>query len=400
MSYLAILIFLLTPAYAVRFLLGSQPVNLLLVAVFAVWALAAALLLYKKQARNFFAFAKSLPTPLLVLVGLFFISGTLALLTEGITAKKIAQWVVLFVQPVGTFFLAAYAFHAEPSKKQSFTFFMYCLLGLLGLLALYQYATLEFLPLRYWGNSVEPKRAVALFSHPNFYALFIAPLLAFLLPDLLEKIKTKNLSFAAENVICKIGYALGFVGLLLSMSRAGWLGFAAAAGIFVLIAGDKKIRKLALALAVVLAMAVVAIPNLRYRVLLPFMGEKSAVSRFSLWHTGVKALQEHPLTGLGLTGFSQNWTRLNTDPNLDSHNFPHNVFLNFWVETGLLGLLAFLGLCAFIMYQGFKNKTNPYALGIALFLITLILQGLIDNPYFKNDLAMVFWLVMALNSSK
>jgi hypothetical protein len=24
------------------------------------------------------------------------------------------------------------------------------------------------------------------------------------------------------------------------------------------------------------------------------------------------------------------------------------------------------------------------------------LQGLVDNPYFKNDLALVFWMILAL----
>ena len=88
---------------------------------------------------------------------------------------------------------------------------------------------------------------------------------------------------------------------------------------------------------IVIVIVIVSIPNLRWRFLLPFYGEKSAVSRLSLWDTGTKAIKESPVTGLGLTGFSKNWERLNTDPNLDTHNFPHNIFLNFcwyfWYST-------------------------------------------------------------------
>jgi len=99
---------------------------------------------------------------------------------------------------------------------------------------------------------------------------------------------------------------------------------------------------------------------------------------------------------MGLTGFSQNWERLNSDANLDTHNFPHNIFLNFWTETGLLGLISFIVLSSIFIFRGLKQKKGLLALGLSLFVIALMTQGLIDNPYFKNDLAIVFWLALSL----
>jgi O-antigen ligase len=206
---------------------------------------------------------------------------------------------------------------------------------------------------------------------------------------LLEK-KRIALSFAT------LFWVIGAFGLLLSLSRAGWVGLAAAIGIFAIIAGTKHIRLAVLAIGVLAIVFVFLNVNLRYRVLLPFHGEKSAVSRVSLWGTGLKAIKENPVFGKGLTGFARNWDRLNTDPNIDRHNYPHNVFLNFWVETGLLGLISFILLSLFVVIRGYQNRSNTYALGIALFVITLLVQGMFDNPYLKNDLAMLFWMVLAL----
>ena len=149
-------------------------------------------------------------------------------------------------------------------------------------------------------------------------------------------------------------------------------------------------------------------PNLRYRILLPFYGEKSASSRVELWSDGLKAVKESPVLGLGLTGFANQYGVLNTDPTLDTHNFPHNIFLNLWVETGLLGLIAFIGIVVIYIYRGLRSVARPiywaaadesarYKLAIALFLIALLFQGLVDNPYFKNDLALIFWMVLALS---
>ncbi len=399
MNYFALLIFLLTPAYAIRFSVGSLPTNALMAGTIVIWLAFFLFAVWKKQLGEFFIFVKTLPPILLVLATLFLVTGILSTLTGGVSEKKIAQFIVLFLQPLGTYLLAAFAFYKHPSVKYHFVIFIYFLLGFLGLLAAYQYFTLDFLPMQFWGNAVEPKRAIAVFSHPNFYALFTAPLLGFLLPDFVKKIKAGVSSFRWESIIYTLLYALGILGLLLSMSRAGWLGLIVAMTIFVITSGEKKIRQLAGVIMVIVVIVIALTPNLRYRFILPFMGEKSAISRLSLWHTGIKAIGAHPITGLGITGFSQNWELLNTDPNLDAHNFPHNLFLNFWVETGLLGLVVITGLLVFYIFRGLKNKQNIYEFGLALFLITFLIQGQIDNPYFKNDLAMIFWLIFALSTS-
>jgi O-antigen ligase len=303
------------------------------------------------------------------------------------------------------------------------------LLALAGIYGVLQYFTLLGLPQAWWGNSDEPKRALSFFIHPNFYALWCAPLLALLIPNLMQRVGAVFPSFSRRgglnasegrggwSLVFVLFWVIGAIGLLLSLSRAGWLGLAAALGIYLIVAADKKIRKIVFAAVIVIAIVIASVPNLRWRFLLPLYGEKSAVSRFSLWDTGIKAVKKNPVFGIGLTGFGKNWQTLNTDPGLtDTHNFPHNIFLDFWVETGLLGLISFIGLASIYIYKGIRAASPPFQggvppegrgggwsddriikLGVALFLIAIIFQGLVDNPYFKNDLAMVFWIVLSLS---
>ena len=126
------------------------------------------------------------------------------------------------------------------------------------------------------------------------------------------------------------------------------------------------------------------------------MGEKSTLSRFSLWQTGIKAIKQSPVLGLGLNGFSAGWNRLNTDPGLDTHNLPHNLFLDLWVENGLLGLFSFAGLIIFAFYNKWKDRSSVLGMSVLLFLTVLLIQGQADNPYFKNDLALLFWIILPL----
>ena len=331
---------------------------------------------------------------LLVFVSLFLLSGIIALFIRGFDRQKLGQFIVLFLQPISLFFISGYIFKQNPKSKYFLLLTFYFLLGLAGIYAIVQYFTLLGLPPAWWGNSVEPKRALSFFVHPNFYALWCAPLLAFLIPDVMQAVESKKLKVKSFKIAA---WVIGGIGLLLSLSRSGWLGLAAAIIIYLFAAADEKIRKIILSGILAVVIIVIAVPNLRWRLILPFYGEKSAVSRISLWRDGLRAVKQSPIAGLGLTGFATHYGILNTDPNLDTHNFPHNIFLDFWTETGLLGLISFIGVSWIYIYKGFKNRGNVFALGIALFLIAIIFQGQVDNPYFKNDLAMVFWIILALS---
>lgn len=394
MSYIIFITLLLTPAYALRFNIVGQSANLLLVWVVLVWLFFSIHLLRLNRLKDFWHYLKTLDKKWLLLVFIFFLSGLLALYNQGFSQKKLGQFLVLFLQPISLFFCFGYLFYKNPEFKTSWIYAAYLLLGLMGIWSIIQYFTLFGLPVEYWGNAVEPKRALGFFGHPNFFALFTAPLLAFLIPDLFNRVQNQRNILITPKLF--LFWILGSIGLFLSMSRAGWLGLTAAISVSLLLVGNKKLRLTALICGTILTIIILITPNLRYRVILPFMGEKSAVSRLSLWHTGIVAIKKAPIFGLGLTGFGSNWLTLNTDPNLDTHNFPHNVFLDFWVETGLLGLLSFVGLSSLALYQGFKRRNNEMALGVSLFLIALLIQGQIDNPYFKNDLALIFWVILSL----
>jgi len=401
MNLLLALTIVFAPAYVIKFELLGFPTNLLMVWIIVIWSVFGLRLTIEKKWNEFADSVNQIDKKILVLIVLFFSAGIISLFTHGFEIKKLGQFIVLFLQPISLFFIYRYQRKEDLSLTSRLLLASYAILTFSGLYAMIQYFMLVGLPSTYWGNSEEPKRALSFFIHPNFYALFIAPLLAFLLPDALKefsfnKFYANGISLRQISKIWKpIAWIIGAFGLLLSLSRAGWIGLTVSAALYVLIAGNKTIRRLSLVIVIITFIAVASVPTLRYRAILPFKGEKSAVSRLSLWNTGIKAIKESPITGLGLTGFSQNWNRINTDPNLDSHNFPHNIFLNFWVETGLLGLISFTLLCLLIITKGLKNKTNALALGVSLFLITILVQGQLDNPYLKNDLAIIFWLVLS-----
>jgi putative inorganic carbon (HCO3(-)) transporter len=384
MVYLLELLIALAPTYVIH--IGRF--DLLELLVVAFWAACLALLTYRDAFADFKNYIVRIPRSILVSGGLFLLAAIISTVISPTHARALGELTAYFLQPAITFFFAGYILHEEKNKEH-FTKFILWYVAALAAYAILQYFTLLGLPTSWWGNANEPKRALSVFAYPNALALFITPLLAYAMPFVFTA-REQSLTY-------KILFLIGVIGLGLSLSRGGWLGLIAAAIVFLFLGASLHTKKLFGIAAIILAAIILITPNLRYRVELPFKGEKSTVSRYSLWATAEKMIRSSPVLGKGLNGFAADFTRYNTDPNLAPLDYPHNIFLNFYVETGLLGLLSFIALTCAIIWQGWKTRIQGaiYGLAVILFIVALSVHGLVDAPYFKNDLALLFWVTIS-----
>ena len=83
----------------------------------------------------------------------------------------------------------------------------------------------------------------------------------------------------------------------------------------------------------------------------------------------------------------------------EDFQYPHNIFLTVWSELGLLGLISFVGLVVHIFAQLIrlnKKKIDLFALALVGSFSFMLIHGLVDVPYFKNDLSLEFWSLIVL----
>ena len=72
---------------------------------------------------------------------------------------------------------------------------------------------------------------------------------------------------------------------------------------------------------------------------------------------------------------------------------PQNLYLSFWLYGGMIGFLAFGAMLVF-WFREALSKSDGKAIIMALgIMIYIVIHGLFDATYFKNDLAVIFWLV-------
>ena len=133
-------------------------------------------------------------------------------------------------------------------------------------------------------------------------------------------------------------------------------------------------------------------------------GDQSGATRIWIWDSAWRMIAEWPWTGIG----PDNFLYLNADfvnsagwrePNL-SH--PHNLVLDTWLSTGLLGLLAMalvVGLFFLTLHRAFRRPDagpdRPLLLAAAAAMAATLTHGLVDNFYFLPELAGFFWVLMA-----
>jgi len=317
-------------------------------------------------------------------------------------------WKAYFIEPVMFFLILTSILKTEKNKK-----IILWSLGIstlsISLLAIFQKFTGFGIAEPGWVNPAA-RRVTAIFTSPNAVGLYLAPVALVYLGWLMEAIKRwsdKAIKPSGHEIIINFSkiliIVLALIAILFTKSAGAYLGLGAGLVFFAIFGGNKKITA-----GLVLAALIIAL-------ILPFSREKifslmsskdaSGQNRLALIRISKDYLLASPknfIFGAGLGGFAriQNQSR---DPlKLEPLLYPHNIILNFWLETGLLGLFGFLWLIILFFKNGFKKilvgayGNTPLRLAVMAALVYLIVHGLIDVPYFKNDLAVLFWVIIGL----
>ena len=239
---------------------------------------------------------------------------------------------------------------------------------------------------------------VVIYTTANALALFLGPLIAMASSLLLHE------QDRSVRVASAVFLVVAIPAMLLSFSRGGYLAMAAVA---VGLALSHRRRWLLLGAGSLAGAVIVALPPIFHRISLEFQNVNGTTffgraGRIELWKDTLLMLREHIVFGAGLSGFAERiapfWNPTHPERFID----PHNILLNFWVETGLLGVIAF----TWIMVSGFRltwggwrsaeGSWRPIELGVFLALIAVVVHGLVDVPYFKNDLSLEFWALVGV----
>jgi len=258
-------------------------------------------------------------------------------------------------------------------------------------------------------------RLTGWYLSPNYLAMSLAP--GFILAwwgIFAEGGKKQKVFFSLAILI--LGLALYF-----TFSYGAWLGVLGGAWIALFMAfrtkliGKRKIIVAGLLVAVFfLAVGSWQAHGEKLNNLLKF-DRSSWQSRLMVWQSAEKILESHWLFGVGPGLFQKYYLEYQSffaTPYLEwAVPQPHNLLLAWWVQAGLLGLLGFLVLLIIYFKDIILAKQKPSAVLsdrawegkqlLSVFLAAamgcILVHGLVDTTYWKNDLALIFWSIVSLN---
>ena len=194
-------------------------------------------------------------------------------------------------------------------------------------------------------------------------------------------------------------------GVVLSLSRGGILGLAAAVSLVVL--GWARSRLFALALLSVLVAATLTglNPFANARVSEAVSERLSSVTthssdnhRFLLWGAAVNIVETHPLFGIGANGFEAEANRRGLTERGQPLENVHNAYLNVAAELGLLGAtglivwLVRIGRNLLVVLRRRLDDTYALAVGLGAALVGYCVQALTVSQYRVEIIQATFFL--------
>lgn len=242
-------------------------------------------------------------------------------------------------------------------------------------------------------GGLEDGRLNSVFGTANYHALLVTPVIIALL----------GVGWAVRRWRPWLWGAAAVDGLALALtaSYGGYLGFVA--GIIAFAAWQLPRRwfaRVLLALGVVVALGVAALfPTEKFQRLNNVTTRSSVSVRLEIWRASWLMFREHPIVGVGPNAFERAYRE--TIPRIVFPPLewlvaqPHNLTLAVATQTGSLGVVTF-GWLLWAFFRQTRARRDVVGATLGAAMVALLVHGLVDTPYFKNDLALVFVGLTAL----
>ncbi len=389
---------ILLPSYIIRTTLFTIPVTfleLMIVGLFIIWIITEKQypwLLLKKNLPH----VNPVPIAYRLAITVILLAAIVSVVISPDLRSSLGIWKAYFLEPIMLFLVIM---HTIKLREQ-----IYDLIDVLGFitlllfpLALYQILTGHTIPLEFWANPAT-RRITTIFGYPNANSLLLAPIVALYGGYLLKRESWGKTIYKLAVIITG--------GLIIFWARTDGALLALALVALYLIGTKIRWKKTywSAVLIGIIALGWLLLSSSKWQTQWHrishntlALSSSSLEIRINQWRETMKLLQTQPLFGSGLVGYQTALEPFHANPFIEIFLYPHNIFLNFWVELGLVGLLGFIYL-GWLLWQSLRKKTANHLLStmLAASWLTLLIHGLVDVPYFKNDLSVLFWLLVAL----
>ncbi|HXC76551.1 MAG TPA: O-antigen ligase family protein [Candidatus Acidoferrum sp.] len=382
--WLAALTCALVPTYIVRWHIGPLPSTVLEAAILVTVAVFAIETFRGKHCIEW-------RSPFTVPAALFLVAGAISVVISPEQVKGLGLYRAYLIEPIAFFFVIG---HVASDIRRARMILAGLAAG--GSAAGLANAFVILNAIRHHTLNLALPPPVVIYNTPNAVPLYLVPLIGIAATMVLYE-RDRRVRLVSAGFL-----AIGLGATFLSLSRGGYLALAVMALILAVV---NRYRWYLLPGVVIVGVVLSRIPAIASRLAHEFNlhdPNNTFVSRVDLWQATLRMLRDHPILGTGMFGFARSIQPYRGGVYEENLIYPHNILLNMWTETGLLGVASFGWLLVQtfrVSWRGWTSGPVPWRaiqLGIVLAMTAIIVHGLVDVPYFKNDLALEFWTLLGL----
>lgn len=328
-------------------------------------------------------------------ITLFAVGATVSVLVSPDLRGALGLWRAYVLEPILFFAM----FTDVLARERRGTWTLAALGGLcaaVGITAIFQKITGFGIPNPVW-QAEATRRVTSVFGFPNAIGLLCAPIVVLMAGWSVALAETKRGARKALALLPAAAAALGGAGIAFAVSEGAMIG--AAAGLASLGLFHRRLRAATLVAIIAACLTFIAWQPARdYLSFAVSLRDDSGSVRAIIWGETAAMLADAPVFGAGLAGYPGRIAPYHEARWIEMFQYPHDLFLNFWSETGLLGLAGFLWIVGtfFAVSLRVGKKGGWIIAANAAAMIALLVHGLVDVPYFKNDLAFLFWTMVGI----
>ncbi|MDP3221882.1 MAG: O-antigen ligase family protein [Rubrivivax sp.] len=250
-------------------------------------------------------------------------------------------------------------------------------------------------------------RVGAFLNHPNIFGAYLAALLPMSLAVYMLQ------RGGPIKLLCLLASSLGAAALMASLSRSGWLSFAVACTVLVMLVllhGRMRMKALLPAGAAAIVLMVVLAAFAEQIVTRIFESKPDAVlGRAEYTRTAMGVIEAKPWLGHGLNSYvyvAPPYTRYGPRKAAEVYKnwLPpvHNIYLLWTAETGLVGLALHLALMLALLKVAVNNlkvkNETLFMINVACLcgVVALLVDGIFSFTLRINSVMRVFWVLAAM----
>lgn len=381
-----IILFALLPTYLVRFNIGSVPTTLLECLI--LMTIGIATFQFRSEMKRIEILWESFGwyrIPLILLVVASIVSTIVA--PNLVSALGILK--AYIVEPA----LLAVVIKAVMSDRKDIENIITALIcsgAFIGLLGILQVLTHIGIP-DAW--AIE-NRATSLYDYPNAVGLFLAPIVAIgavrFIQSIVKATPSHRIAFKFPRnryqILQLIAILLMLGGIVVAKTEAALVAIPIALVVVSLVAPiANRIKAGIFTTSIFGALAIgIFVPSIMQKITLH---DSSGLVRRAQWSETLTMLADHPFLGVGLNGYSTALVPYHDATFYEIFQYPHNILLNIWSELGIIGIITFFIGAFLLIRTTWRRRDDMLILAFSAALLTMMIHGLVDVPFFKNDLA-------------